>query len=338
MSKKQMNLEPSAPTEQELYSGMVDDVGYYQDSPPPYTEVQPNSHLAAEMNGATSLSADAQNMMLEPARNLIQNSKFHEAASLLEKLPLSTTQQLMLAECYIRLHRNMNATKRIIELETMLTSSHRPKLSDVNKVINSYIDNSQYIRALILILCSANLYKIELSPDVAIVRFHRERAVKVYDIIISMKKKGKEMHAIAKDFGVEILLELFSVVQRFRDIEPTLKFNQEAYCISLIAAMYGAIEEYKEEIDYCNIGINFMKKKFGEGAQKYRVYGHFWNNKAIAYGLEGNHIESEKSYVVALECYRKVQDWTSDEQEKKFIGGVESRLRSERDQIMKMNK
>nr|XP_039255386.1 uncharacterized protein LOC120332250 [Styela clava] len=101
----------------------------------------------------------------ETSRHLMQNKKLIEVVDQIKDLSSSPFQQLMMSECYFQLGKEINASECVQALQTMMTSSPRPKVGDVIKLVNIYISDSSHIRALILLSCCAKLYKFDSNSN-----------------------------------------------------------------------------------------------------------------------------------------------------------------------------
>nr|XP_039267051.1 uncharacterized protein LOC120342334 isoform X3 [Styela clava] len=158
---------------------------------------------------------------------LINDSKFVDALITLQDIPTSQEQQFMLSECYCQLGRPDKALRCIEALQTIMTSSSRPGIDDVIKLVDNYISDSSHIRALILLSCCAKLYKFDSNPNSSVVGI-RDCSYRCRKLIEKMVGKGGEMKVIARDVALKIITDMLRELRSVSGADMNTKADMEA--------------------------------------------------------------------------------------------------------------
>nr|XP_039255385.1 uncharacterized protein LOC120332248 [Styela clava] len=274
------------------------------------TERTSSSSDVTQSLGSMNLSGGMMDFIaFENSRHLMQNNKFIEAADQMEDLSPSPYQQLIMSECYFQLGRERNALRCVEALQTMMTSSPKPKVDDVIKLVDFYISDSSHIRALILLSCCAKLYKFDSNSNDSVDGI-RHCAFKCYVVIEAMAKEGDRLKAIATDVGLDVITDM---LEELRSVSGADKANMEADCLNYVGLSYHAVGKYKKAIEFYNEGVGLMKKTFGLNAGKYNVFGSLLNNIGTAHDYLGDYPMAESFYLQSLDVYEKAEDWSSYE-------------------------
>nr|XP_039255316.1 uncharacterized protein LOC120332181 isoform X1 [Styela clava] len=266
----------------------------------------------------------------ESSRDFMQKSKFEEAVHLMEDLSPSPYQQLMMSECYFQLGRERNALRCVGKLQTMMTSSPRPKIDDVIRLVGIYISGSSHIRALILLSCCAKLYKFDSNPNES-VNGIMHCALECSDVIKAMAQKGDKMKAIATDVGLEKITDMLEELRSVSGAGKDNKANMEARCLKYVAWGYHAVGKHKDAIEYCEKGISLMIQTFRSNAEKYRVYGDLLNDIGSAYDDLGDYTKAESHYLKSLKAYEKVENWPNDSEKQDRTERTNKNLKNAQD-------
>nr|XP_039255321.1 uncharacterized protein LOC120332184 [Styela clava] len=270
----------------------------------------------------------------ENLRHLMENNKFLEAVDLIEEFLPSPCQQLMMSECYFQLGRERNALRCVEALQTMMTSSPRPMVGDVTKLVDIYISDSSYIRALILLSCCAKLYKIDSNPIISVVGI-MHCSFNCYHVIKALAQEGDRMKGIATDVGLEMITDMLKELRSVSGADKDDKVNMEADCLNYVGASYGAVGKSEKAIEFYNEAVDLMKKTFGSEATKYNLVGDLLSNIGTAHDYLGNYPMAESFYLQSLDVYEKAEDWSSYEVKHENIKMSNINLRNTREKYKK---
>ncbi|XP_077966912.1 uncharacterized protein LOC144420932 [Styela clava] len=268
----------------------------------------------------------------ENIRRLINESKFVDALITLQDIPTSEEQQFMLSECYYQLGRPDKALRCIEKLQTIMTSSARPGVDDVIKLVDNYISDSSHIRALILLSCSAKLYKFDSNPDSSVVGI-KDCVFKCYSVIQSLAEEGDKMKVIATDIGLEIITDILRELRSVSGADKNKKVNMEATCLINVGVSYVAVGKYKEAIGFYNEGLDLMNQTFGSNAAKYSVFGKLLNNIGNEHSNLGNNSKAESFYLQSLDAFKKAENWPSDKEKQESIETTKNNLKFTQNRI-----
>nr|XP_039267048.1 uncharacterized protein LOC120342334 isoform X1 [Styela clava] len=177
--------------------------------------------------GRMNLTEGMHFVTYENIGRLINDSKFVDALITLQDIPTSQEQQFMLSECYCQLGRPDKALRCIEALQTIMTSSSRPGIDDVIKLVDNYISDSSHIRALILLSCCAKLYKFDSNPNSSVVGI-RDCSYRCRKLIEKMVGKGGEMKVIARDVALKIITDMLRELRSVSGADMNTKADMEA--------------------------------------------------------------------------------------------------------------
>nr|XP_039255314.1 uncharacterized protein LOC120332179 [Styela clava] len=248
----------------------------------------------------------------ENSRHLMQNSQFTKAVDLMEDLSPSPCQQLMMSECYFQLGRERNALRCVGALQTMMTSSPRPKVGDVIRLVDNYISDSSHIRALIFLSCCAKLCKFNPNPNDSVAGI-RDCAFECSDVIKAMAQEGDKMKAIATDVGLEMITDMLRELRSVSGADKDRKAKMEARCLNDVGRSYNNVGKFKDAIEVYNTAIDLMEKTFSSNPAKYTVFGDLLNNIGLVHHYLGDYPKAESFYSQSLDAYEKAENRPSDE-------------------------
>nr|XP_039265807.1 uncharacterized protein LOC120341380 [Styela clava] len=208
----------------------------------------------------------------ENLRRLINKSEFSKALNILQDISISQEQQFMMSECYCQLGIPDKALRCIEALQSIMTSSPKPSVDDVIKLVENYIADSSHIRASILLSCCAMLYKFDSNPNNSVVGI-RDCSLKCRELIEKLVGKGDKMKVIARDVGLKIITDMLMELKSVSGADKNTKANMEARCLINVGVSYVKVGKYKEAIGFYSEGLDLMNQTFGSNAEKYRVFG-----------------------------------------------------------------
>ncbi|XP_039267990.2 uncharacterized protein LOC120342995 [Styela clava] len=270
----------------------------------------------------------------ENIRRLIHQSKFVDALITLQDIPTSQEQQFMMSECYCQLERPDKALRCIEALQTMMTSSTRLSVDDIIKLVDNYVSDSFYIRALILLSCCAKLYKFDWNPNISVVGI-QFCSWKCSNVIKKMVGKGDKMKVIARDVGLKIITDMLRELRSVSGADKNKKAVMGAACSKYIGYSYQIVGDYKEAIGFYNEGLNSMNQTFGSNAAKSSVFGDLLHDIGSAHYNLGDYSKAESFYSQSLDAKRKVEDWPSDKVKQGSIEMTEKNLEITRNKMKK---
>nr|XP_039255384.1 uncharacterized protein LOC120332247 [Styela clava] len=301
----------------------------------PDTERTSSSSDVTQSLGSMNLSGGMMDFIAcENSRHLMQNNEFIEAADQMEDLSPSPYQQLIMSECYFQLGRERNALRCVEALQTMMTSSPKPKVNDVIKLVNVYISDSSHIRALILLSCCAKLYKFDSNSNDSVDGI-RECAFKCYSVIKAMAKEGDRMKAIATDVGLGMITDMLTELRSVSGSDKNNRADMEARCLNYVGLSYKGVGKYKKAIEFYNEGVGLLKKTFGSNAGKYNVFGSILSNIGHAHHNLSEYSKAESFYLQSLDGYEKAENWPSDKKKQESIETTTKHLKNTREKIKK---
>ncbi|XP_077967291.1 uncharacterized protein LOC120343034 [Styela clava] len=269
---------------------------------------------------------------IENSRHFIQNSKFVEALDLIEDLPSSPWQQLMMSECYFQLGRERNALRCVEALQTMVTSPPRPDVDDVIKLVDNCIDNASYIRALVLLSCCAKLYKFESNPNISITGL-KDCSFKCGIVIESLAEERRRMKILAKDVGLEMITDMLKDLRSVSGADKNKKTDMEARCLNNVGLSCYEVGEYKKAIGYYEEGVDLMEQTFSSNALKYKVFGDLLNNIGNAHHNLGNFYKAESFYLKSLEAKENAKDCSCNKVKQESIELTKNNLKITQNQM-----
>nr|XP_039267896.1 uncharacterized protein LOC120342915 [Styela clava] len=294
----------------------------------------PGTSDVTDYLGRMNLTEGMHFVTYENIRRLIHQSKFVDALITLQDIPISQEQQFMLSECYCQLEKPDKALRCIEKLQTIMTSSTRPSVDDVIKLVDNYISDSSHIRALILLSCCAKLYKFDSNPDNSVVGI-KDCVFKCYSVIQSLANEGDRMKAVARDVGLKIITDMLRELRSVSGVDKNTKAVMEARCLNNVGIIYVAVGKYKEATGFYNEGLDSMKQTFGSNPAKYRVFGDLLNNIGNAHDKLGDYSKAEPFYLQSLDAYKKADDWPSDKEKHEIIETTKNNLKNTRNRMKK---
>nr|XP_039267581.1 uncharacterized protein LOC120342699 [Styela clava] len=263
----------------------------------------------------------------ENLRRLIHQSKFAEALITLQDISPSQEQQIMMSECYCQLGRPDKALRCIEALQTTMTSSPRPNVEDVIKLVDNCISDSSHIRALILLSCCPKLYKFDSNPNNAVDKL-RYCSFKCWKIIEALAKEGGNMRNIAMNVGLKLSTDTLRELRLVSGTDKNEKACMEARCLNYVGISYKVVGKYKEAIGFYDEGLSLMKKTFSSNAAKYQMFGGHLNNIGNAHKYLGDYSKAKSFYLKSLEAYEKAEDWPSDKAKQKNIESTKENMKN----------
>ncbi|XP_077971772.1 uncharacterized protein LOC120346176 [Styela clava] len=265
------------------------------------------------------------------------NSKTIVDEAIEEKWSMEIQQNLVEEiECCLMVGRKSKANFCLRTLKLMMTSPSGPCTDDVMKTCDDYVDSSSYIRALILLQCVSNLYKIDADPTKAI-RGINECNHKTMQIIGRLVQQGGSMLPIARSFGIGCIEKLLYDLRSVTGIDEYIKVLYEALSLNNIGYSCDDVGEYRKAIEFYKEGMNILSEQFKSDANKYRVFGDLHNNSGISYYNMGNSEEARKFYLIALECYKEASDWESVDVKEEEISITRNNLEMTEELVGKKN-
>ncbi|XP_039267050.2 uncharacterized protein LOC120342334 isoform X1 [Styela clava] len=284
--------------------------------------------------GRMNLTEGMHFVTYENIRRLINDSKFVDALITLQDIPTSQEQQFMLSECYCQLGRPDKALRCIEALQSIMTSSSRPSVDDVIKLVDDYIADSSHIRALILLSCCAKLYKFGSNPNSSVVGI-MYCSWKCWNVIKSLAREGGKMKVIARDVGLIIITDMLRELRSVSGADKNTMVDMEAGCLTHVGFCYDEFGKYKEAIGFHNEGLDLINQSFGSNAIEYNVYGKLLNNIGTAYEKLGDYSKAESFYLQSLDAYEKVENWPSDKVKQASIATTKQNLKDTRNKMKK---
>nr|XP_039274199.1 uncharacterized protein LOC120348139 [Styela clava] len=286
----------------------------------------PGSSDVTDILGSVNLTEGMHFVTSENIRRLIHQSKFADALITSQDISTSQEQQFMMSECYCQLGRPDKALRCIEALQRIMTSSPKPSVDDVIKLVDNYISDLSHIRALILLSCCAKLYKYNSNPNNSVGGIC-DCSLKCCNVIKAMVNKGDKMKVIARDVGLKIITDMLRELRSVSGADKNKKADMEAACLKNIGYCYDEVGKYKEAIGFYNKGLDLMNRTFGSNAAKYRMFGELLHNIGYAHYNLSDYSGAESFYLQSLNAHEKVADWPSDKEKQKMTEGTKNNLK-----------
>ncbi|XP_077973442.1 uncharacterized protein LOC120345633 [Styela clava] len=220
--------------------------------------------------------------------------------------------------------RKSKANFCLSEIKKLMTSSNRPKATEVKKMAEKYIDNPSYIKAAILLSWAAELHVTDSDPDEAALAIADCAHIYVQVIGHMIDLKGK-MHTIAKDFGVDIILKMLGNLRGITSADVMFKY--ETRTLSNVGTCHNRLGHNSDAIKFYRQGMDLFERKYESKAMELYDYGTLLHNTGVAHSHLGNNAEAEKYYLDALKSYKASTDWKYKGQKKDLITNTEEKLK-----------
>nr|XP_039274597.1 uncharacterized protein LOC120348518 [Styela clava] len=262
-------------------------------------------------------------------------SKYEEAVPILEELTTLQSHKdlgtmLIMIECFIQLGREKKAEKIIENLRNILRTSSVTSADDVKTLAIEMISNSAYIRAMILLRISSDMYKAESRSPNDVINWIELCVSNMDDATEGIIGAGGRSRIIGIDYGIEYMTEMLDDLRPVKNADPVIKALAEAKCSNYIGYNYGLTGEYDKCIKICINGQVVMEKQFGSNASKYRIYGLLLHNIGVGNYNLLKYSRAKSFYIRAVDAKQNATDYEDAAERENDIDRSKSDLENTR--------
>nr|XP_039259670.1 uncharacterized protein LOC120336133 isoform X1 [Styela clava] len=253
----------------------------------------------------------------ERARLFIQMFEFHKAIILLEEMPPSLGQRLMLIECYFEVGREDEAKHCIKSLIALMTSPPRPNVDDVTELIDGYMITSYNIRALVLLQCVCHLLLLETTAHEVVVAAIENCSYKTYCIFESLIEQGGCVHELTMKWGPMLLQDILKLLRCVNIADIDIRLEHEARCLNNLGLLYRCCKDYETSAMSFKEGAQVLSQLKFHKATTYKILGDLLKNMGLVLHETNNLCAAEEAYLKSLDAYGKAERMEREERRMK---------------------
>lgn len=233
---------------------------------------------------------------------------------------LETLQKI--AECHVMCDQPCGD-----DVNEIVTTCQSLRLSpkDMETTAGRHEKESQFVRAYVMYVAACKAYKSSSSPHEA-VRGIKQCFLRMRQIVIKLAKQPR-LRRIASGY---ITSSMHDIMQELHSINVTSqdKATTEAGCLSDIGVGHNSLGEYKKALEAYDKGVEIMKKEFGAGATKYKVYGGLLNNIAVSRQMLHDNVNAVTYFKQAIEAKEKAEDYPDHKTKQEGIASSKKKLKN----------
>lgn len=267
-----------------------------------------NNNATQEFNlQMLSRDGDPDFILEERSRLLIQTGDYEAAISILETTSETQGRHLMLGECYFETGRFTEGLHCSVKLMEILTSKPRPRGRDLMNLTNAYLTTSYNFRALLLLRCAAKIFALEAASgedEITCLTEIENCSYECFCLIDIMIEHDGNRHTVAKEFGVEFMLEMLDLFRDVRTSRCGVRAELEARLLNNLALCCRAAKNVNKAVKYLRTGIAILKNDNCDSISYNETLGSLLRNIGLILHHQGDP-SAQTYYLQSLDAFGK---------------------------------